>query len=270
MTSRIHRIAGDGDHPPYWLAGAVDDPASPLLIAVHGISRNAEEHARAFHETARRRGWTVMAPLFDAARHPDYQRLGRRGHRADLALLAALADLEARRGRPVRRFVLFGFSGGAQFAHRFALAWPHLVDALFLAAAGWYTMPDPDLRYPYGIAPCRRLPDLVFRLEPFLRRPIRVFVGSEDTERDETVRTGTRIDTLQGTNRLERARRWCAALEEAARRRGLTVDLALHLLPSAGHDFAACVDPARGRLVERIFAELAHVPSEREILPCAA
>ncbi len=267
---RIERIAGRDDHPPYWLAGAADDPASPLLVAVHGISRNAEAHARAFHETARRCGWTVMAPLFDATRYPDYQRLGRRGRRADLGLLAALADLEARRGRPVRRFSLFGFSGGAQFAHRFALAWPHLVDVLLLAAAGWYTMPDPDLRYPYGLAPCRRLPDLVFRLEPFLRRPIRVFVGSEDIERDETVRSGSRLDALQGTNRLERARRWCAALETAAHRRGLAVDVVLQLLPGAGHDFAACVDPARGRLVERIFTELCHVSAEKESLPCAA
>jgi len=256
------------DHPPYWLAGALDDPAAPVLVSIHGISRNACEHALAFHEPARRQGITVIAPLFAADRFPDYQRLGRRGARADLALLAVLADAEARLGRAIDRVHLFGFSGGAQFAHRFALAWPHLVERLSLAAAGWYTMPIDELRFPYGLAPCRRLPDLRFRLVPLLRRPIRVFVGEHDRIDDPATRHDPRVDAHQGRHRLERARRWCEALLAAGRARGLHPDVRLEILPHAGHDFAECADPARGDLIRRVLEDWD--TTREEAVACAA
>ena len=268
MTGSMLRIDGDGSHPTFWMAGAVEDPRAPVLVCVHGISRNAEEQARTFHGSARRAGWVVVAPLFDEGAFPDYQRLGRRGRRADLALLAVLAEVEARRGHPAGRVALFGFSGGAQFAHRFALAWPEVVGDLFLAAAGWYTMPDPRRRFPYGLAWSRRLPDLLFHLGAFLRRRIRVFVGEEDVVCDEAVRRHPRIDPVQGHDRLERARRWCAALAATARAQGLPCDVRFDVLPGVGHDFAACADPAGGDLVGRILAELDH--ARKETAACAA
>lgn len=116
-----------------------------LLVCVHGISRNAEEHAAAFAERAANRGLVVVAPLFERERFPDYQRLGRRGRgaRADLALDAIVSEVGATAGVDVERFYLTGFSGGAQFAHRYAFAFPHRVAALALAAADWYTFPRP-------------------------------------------------------------------------------------------------------------------------------
>ena len=66
----------------------------------------------------------VIAPLFDAAGFPDYQRLGRRGlgSRADLALIALVDDVLSSRGLQSRKLHLFGHSGGAQFTHRFVIA----------------------------------------------------------------------------------------------------------------------------------------------------
>ncbi len=268
--SGVRWIDGGFDHPPYALAGAHDDPEAPVLVVVHGIARQVQDHAHAFDAAARTAGLAVVAPLFDAHHYPDYQRLGRRGRRADLALLAVLADFGQRRGCEIDRVHLFGFSGGAQFAHRFALARPARVGTLLLAAAGWYTMPRADLRFPYGLAPCRRLPDLVFRLPPFLRRRIRVYVGAEDTRRDETVRQQARIDALQGSNRRERAERWCEALAAAARALGIATDLKLEVLPRAGHDFASCIDPARGDLIARVMAALDSTRTREEMLACAA
>ena len=48
-------------------------------------------------------------------------------------------------------FYLFGFSGGAQFAHRYVLAHPDRVAAAGIGAAGWYTFPDSATPYPYGL-----------------------------------------------------------------------------------------------------------------------
>lgn len=235
----------------YWLAGAWEDPHARLLVAVHGISRNAREHAESFHRPAQERGFAVLAPLFDEGRFPDYQRLGRHGLRADLALDAMLADAAARHGVDIDRFALFGFSGGAQFAHRYALAHPARVRGLLLGAAGWYTLPDPGCRFPHGAAPCRQLPDLQFDLPAFLRLPILVLVGEHDREADPALRRDRRLDALLGTDRVERGRRWVELLHREASRLGIDGRFLFDLLPAADHDFTTCVDPARGDLVRR-------------------
>ena len=67
-------------------------PASPdparVLVAVHGISRNAPFIVRALAEAAEAHSYTILAPVFSQRTYGDYQRLGRegRGARADLAV----------------------------------------------------------------------------------------------------------------------------------------------------------------------------------------
>ena len=51
----------------------------------------------------------------------------------------SLADWQECTGIDTRRINLFGFSGGAQFAHRYAMAHPGSVNALVLTAPGWFT-----------------------------------------------------------------------------------------------------------------------------------
>lgn len=230
-------------------------------MAVHGISRNAREHAERFHAAAARCGVTVLAPLFGERDFPDYQRIGRRGLRADLALEAMLARLAAERGAEIRRIRLFGFSGGAQFAHRFALARPHRVETLVLAAAGWYTRLDPHRRFPAGIAPAPHFADLRFEPAAFLCLPVLVLVGEEDRDpADPSLRHAPRLDRLQGPHRLARGRRWIEHLHAAAAELGIAGRFLFDLLPASGHDFAACADPARGDLVRRTLAFTAAVP----------
>ena len=112
---------------------------TPLLVVVHGISRNAAEHLDRFAPLARAAGVAVLAPLFEAATFPDYQRLGARGRgrRADLALRARLDAIRREIGLSPRRIHLFGHSGGGQFVHRYAMAYPEQVAGYVVSAAGW-------------------------------------------------------------------------------------------------------------------------------------
>lgn len=198
---------------------------------------------------------TVLAPLFDGEDFPDYQRLGRRGLRADLALEAMLARLAVERGAEIRRIRLSGFSGGAQFAHRFALAHPQRVESLVLAAAGWYTWLDPCRRFPAGIAPAPHLADLRFEPAAFLRLPVLVLVGEQDRDpADPSLRHAPRLDRLQGPHRLARGRRWVEHLHATAAGLGIDGHYTFDLLPASGHDFGTCADPARGGLVRRTLA----------------
>ncbi len=216
---------------------------APLFVAVHGISGNARSHARAFCRLAEERGAVLAAPVFEAPRFDDYQRLGRtgRGDRADEALVRIAGELGDELGARTERLHLFGFSAGAQFVHRFALAHPGRVARAVAAAAGWYTSPDPERRYPAGIAPSRRLPGVRFEPRAFLRVPLLVVVGARDTRRDDSLRQGPRIDGRQGSTRVERAGQFARAMREAAVGLGLEPRVELHVLPDGTHSFARCI-----------------------------
>lgn len=220
------------------------DPEMPLFTVVHGISRNPADWLNLFRPSADRWRAPLVAPLFDGERYRDFQRLGRygRGARADHALIRLTDELAVRHEAP-RRMALFGFSGGAQFAHRFAMAHPARVSALALGAAGWYSWPDPGLAYPRGTRSVSTLPGVQFDPLALLGMPLRVLVGENDTGRDPSLNRRNAIDRLQGPNRLERARRWVGALEQMAHAHNRVPQVELRTLPGADHDVLQLADP---------------------------
>ena len=210
-----------------YLPGSGGDQA-PVFVAVHGISRNAGEHAELFAPYCEDHDVALVAPLFDGEQGKDYQRLGRlgRGARADRALESILEEIELMTGAVATPLHLFGFSGGAQFVHRYTMAHPHRVARAVIASAGWYTFPDARKRYPYGIRASRDLPDVRFDPEEFLQVPMTVIVGDRDIT-DEDLRRTKRVNRQQGGTRLDRARNWVDAMHGAAR--------AYHLDPIVTH-----------------------------------
>jgi pimeloyl-ACP methyl ester carboxylesterase len=226
---------------------------APLLVSVHGISRNARAHATCLARVAEQHGVVVVAPLFTTRRFHDYQRMGhsRRGERPDRALNEIVAEAGRLSGADVGRFFLFGYSGGAQFAHRYAMAYPQRIAGLALSSAGWYTFPDSDKRYPWGMRASTGLPDLCFDLDRFLELRIHLFVGGLDTLRGPDLNRSRRIDMQQGATRLERAVHWAAALRRAALLAGKSAEVSLCTLPRSGHCFEENV--ARDRLDQHLF-----------------
>jgi pimeloyl-ACP methyl ester carboxylesterase len=226
-----------------------------MLVAVHGISINAREQARWFAPWAEKTGAILVAPLFEPSFFPDYQRLGRTGlgQRADLALHAMLdaAAAEAGVSNPVVN--LFGFSGGGQFAHRYAMANPQRVKGQVLAAPGWFTFPDAE-RFPYGIKPTKRLPGVTFDPRGLLGVDSLVVVGSGDVDRDPALRRSKRVDRRQGRNRIDRGRRWIEAMRDQAAAEGLETRFEFAQLSGCGHDYEQCMQ--FGGLGERTIAFL--------------
>lgn len=231
---------------PCWLAiPAGFDPGSAPLVAVHGIRRNAKLQAELFGKVAAASGQAVIAPLFAEEPWCLYQQVVRKG-RADLALLGLMNELRLSGIWNTEKFYLSGFSGGAQFAHRFAMLYPHLIAGLSVASAGWYTFPD-NAPFPYGLGLRPERKDdwgqrMESRLNEFLHIPMKISVGALDGKRDANTRSGSEIDQQQGTNRIERAHRWKKAVIQAAHDRNLPApDVEFKLLPDSGHDFGECV-----------------------------
>jgi pimeloyl-ACP methyl ester carboxylesterase len=237
----------------YWPTRATRN--APLLVAVHGISRNAREQARLLTGCAERYGVVLYAPVFGVDFFPDFQRLGRRGLRPDQALHRLLDDFGRLTGLSTSRFFLYGFSGGGQFGHRYAMAYPQRVAGLVVTAPGWYTWPDETRAYPIGMGHCDRLPDLQFDLGAFLRIPVTVMVGAADTERDPALRQSAGVDRRQGRNRFERGRRWVRRLRQEAEKRGLPPRARFHVLERSAHDFVECIrlDQMDQQIFQRLF-----------------
>lgn len=239
--------------PATWTAGLecwlcipenLDSSLAPL-VAVHGVGRAAKNQAKQFMKRAQDQGRLVIAPLFDDQRWAGYQRIAARGQRADLALLTLLESVTFQTGVSTRRVAMFGYSGGAQFAHRFAMLHPHRVERLCVCAAGWYTWPSAnELVFPQGtgVAPRRQLGEAATsNLGRFLQIPTQVAVGERDNVVDALTRSNVLLDAQQGTHRLQRAQRWVQSLQQLAAARGLRANTRLTVLPDAGHDFRECM-----------------------------
>ena len=224
-----------------------NEAATGWLVSVHGISRRARQHAELMAPVAEELGLALAAPRFSEARFPRYQRLAAEGPGGapDLTLLRWLDQLAADTGISADRIVLVGFSGGAQFAHRFALRHPTRVRGYVSVAAGWYTWPTGTRRFPHGAAG-----NPPADLRSWLSIPCRVLVGERDDVVDAATRQAPRLTLRQGATRLQRACAWTMAMNDAAAQFGLPPPCTLAVLPACGHSFRQCM--TRGGLPAQV------------------
>ena len=225
------------------------------LVFVHGYSRRVSEQLKQLKALADETGRPLLAPFFSKTQHRRYQRLGKGsdGLRADRYFNACLEDAASRYRLRSDRFVLIGYSGGGQFAHRYAMIYPQRISRLIAISSGWYTFPDRETAYPYGLATARKLRSVSMNPETFLQVPTTVLVGARDLE-TRNLRSNPELDRQQGTSRVERARRWVLAMRMAARLYRVDADISYQEVPGIDHSFEQFV--TRGYLRELIIAAI--------------
>lgn len=115
------------------------------------------------------------------------------------------------------KIILFGHSAGGQFVHRWALlGGKKNVDVIAVANSGWFTMPDRDIDYPYGI---KNVGITDEELGEAFAEPVILFMGEKDVERKPPFRDTPEADA-QGMNRMDRCTnyfRQCKAKAEELR-----------------------------------------------------
>lgn len=183
---------------------------APLLVCVHGIKRNPAEQIFRFAAYAERAGVILLAPHFTRKRFKRYQTLtpDRQGNLPEVAFERSIDNWLERSNTAPGKLYLFGFSGGAQFVHRYVMLGRRKIDAMVVASPGWFTLPDPDLPYPFGTGQSRKLGGRAIDAGWLLNTPTLVLVGERDTARNPTLNTNAVIDRTQGANRVERASNW--------------------------------------------------------------
>ena len=97
---------------------------------------------------------------------------------------------------------LFGHSAGAQFVHRLVEFTPqHRARVAVAANAGWYTMPDDSVHFPYGL---KGSPLSEAEMGDALSSNLIVLIGADDINSSAiNLRRNEQADE-QGLNRLDR------------------------------------------------------------------
>ncbi|HET6630180.1 MAG TPA: hypothetical protein VFG91_10435 [Woeseiaceae bacterium] len=182
-----------------------------LLVSVHGTGRMQSLYRDLFAEFAEYNNCIVLAPLFPANVLQDgnlsaYKYLREGDIRYDQIVLGMIEEVAERYRISGERVLLFGFSGGGHFVHRFTILHPRRVLAASIGAPGAVTVIDFEKPWWTGAGDIERLFDI--RVDPasFEGLPLHFVVGAADTETWEiTFQPGDRY-YMAGANDAGRTR----------------------------------------------------------------
>jgi len=214
-------------------------PDAPVVFVMHGVNRNADDYRDNWIDLANQYGFRIYAPEFSRAAFPgaELYNLGGVGTDAPSAYAAIeplFADLVASRGVTAPGYAIFGHSAGAQFVHRFVcFAKPQHLDLAIAANAGWYTFPDDDAEWPYGLGGID-----ADACDPasWMQQTMLVMLGDQDKDpKDPNLRT-TPEAMQQGATRFERGLRFYNAAETGATALGVDLRWRYRIVPGVAHD----------------------------------
>jgi pimeloyl-ACP methyl ester carboxylesterase len=158
-----------------------------LLVAVHGTMRDMAAYRDDFIPFAEQTRSIVLAPLFPAGitspgELSSYKLLTPSGVRYDEILLAMVDEVRARYRIAGERFALYGFSGGAHFAHRFLYLHPKRLSAVSIAAPGIVTLLDFEHDFWVGVRDFEAVMGRPINLAALRRVAVQMAIGGDDTE----------------------------------------------------------------------------------------
>jgi hypothetical protein len=130
-------------------------------------------------------------------------------------------------------YSLYGHSAGAQFVHRFMVFVPEArVDRAVAANAGWWTLPDLAVDFPYGL---RGTSLDEAALKAAFGRPLVVLLGTHDTDPDHVNLRRTPEALAQGPHRFARGRYFFEAGRSRAKELGAQFGWQLATAPGVAH-----------------------------------
>lgn len=226
------------------------DAQTPIVFVLTGLRRNADEYRDAWIEAADQYNFNIVVPRFSPEDYP-----GVAGYNLgnlitaegevnpteewSYSVIDTLYSNLQESGQTERdSYYLFGHSAGCQFVHRMMTFMPDSqAQATICSAAGWWTLPDTDNEWPYGLA---NAPTEISRDEQqaLFGKNLLVTVGDKDTDPWHQYLRRNYQAMAQGNHRVERAWVYYKTAEQKANRFGLDFNWAFQTVPDTGHDNA--------------------------------
>jgi pimeloyl-ACP methyl ester carboxylesterase len=140
-------------------------------------------------------------------------------------------------GNQSTTYILFGHSAGAQFVHRYVLFNPASRFSTAIAAnAGWYTMPDLEVAFPYGLKNTSLTKTDIMNAS---QRDLIVLLGTNDTNPNDAALRKTPEANLQGEHRYARGLYFYNQSKQSAEKQEYEYKWTLREVPGVGHDGVA-------------------------------
>jgi hypothetical protein len=239
---------------------------TPIVFVMHGWSREAKRYFNDWTALAEEQGFVVVVPHFpvkDFRASNDYNL----GHVFDedsgdvrpqdewtFSVIELLFDdvVEWLDGRQTD-YTLYGHSAGSQFVHRFLYYVPDARVNRFIAAnAGWYTMPDFDTEYPYGLEDAAIDED---GLRAAFAKDMVLLLGREDTDFNDPDLRNTPEAKRQGKNRLARGLTMYNVAKTNAAKIGAEFNWRVMFVAGADHNNAKMVPTAASLIPKDVAPE---------------
>lgn len=233
---------------------------TPIVIVMHGWSREAQRYFDDWRKLGAEHCFIVVVPEFNVEDFPSSNHYNL-GHVFDeksdkqrpqpewtFAAIELLFDeVVARTGSRETEYTLFGHSAGSQFVHRFLYYMPDARVRRYIAAnAGWYTMPDFDTEYPYGLKGAAIGED---QLIAAFHKDVVLLLGRDDVDQKDPDLRNTREAKRQGKNRFARGLTMFSVAKTKAEKLGVDLEWRVMIVDDAGH-INAQMAPAAAQLVE--------------------
>lgn len=216
-----------------------------IVILMHGNSRNAPGYRDNMLEYAKRHQFILIVPEFSKEQYPksrDYHQGGvfkQDGNTVaeknrTFSIIEPLFDhIREQTGNINKNYTLYGFSAGSQFVHRFMMFTPdNRASRIVSASAGYYTIPDYNVDYPYGLKKTN-IPKGNFK--KFLKRDFTLMVGAADTLLSRKDLPKSSAAKKEGRDRVERAMSFYTRAKTIAHRDGIPFNWKFELVPGVAH-----------------------------------
>lgn len=218
---------------------------APIVFVMHGNGRNASGYRKSMIPHAQSKKFLLVVPEFSTVHYPDsrdyhqggvFDKNGVMKNREDwtFSIIEPLFEhMKKVTGNKNAGYILYGFSAGSQFVHRFNWFMPdNRATKMVTAAAGSYTMPDYDIDYIYGLG---KTNISKANLAKAFARDVTVMVGSADTDLTRADLPKTKEANRQGKDRVERAGNFFLQCRQYATREGLEFNWNYALAPGVEH-----------------------------------
>jgi hypothetical protein len=230
-----------------------DITTMPILFSFHGASRNADDYRDFWIDMANDNNFIVIAPQFSDDYYPglgDDYLMGNVYVDGDnptpqtrnpenewtFSVIDPLFDLIVNDINGTQTgYKAWGHSGGAQFLHRLLMFLPESrVEIAVCSNAGWYTVPEYGISFPYGIDNSEIYESDLINI--FSNKLI-VHLGENDNDPNSAgLRHNNVLDNQQGLNRFDRGNYFYNYSMSFAEEINVFFNWELYTVPNVGHN----------------------------------
>lgn len=217
-----------------------------IFIFFHGSDRGAKARIKGLKKDAAEKNILLICPEFTKEKYPgnryysygnimygkNYLKSVPKDEWTINAVNRIIDDVKNKTGAKKSKIIFFGHSAGGQFMHRYLLFSEKIKADLVIAAnSGFYTMPDENENFPYGI---KNVPVTEKSLKKAFEQNVIIMIGEKDIERKKISMRPEKADA-QGLNRMERGKKFFSESKEKAAKIHAKFNWKFVMVPKVGH-----------------------------------